>query len=435
MSCKYTIKLITYLHGNRCKIYKYLIFCTVKLSEKLLNIRQMSNLSLNKMANLLLVSPPTYKKIENGEANLPASGLNALAQRTGLDAAFLASDTTTLPDFVVINQEPAVKTVPAANGTSEQDRWRRWLRSAIERKTHGQQEEFAELIEIDGGLLSRLLNGKKPLTEKMMWRISRATNMYDWQAGGEQTTAHEGRQLKKFFTATGLVQDQVAQKMGVSPSALSGYFSKSKLHARTWAALEKATGIGYNEIMEGKYVSGEGTGIESGKNPIFVNRTMTPISDLMKENGAEILSVPAKSRAGFNFSFYSINNPMTVTIPVRLLNRLHVNLSEKETTDIINRYAEFEISPRDGMEPLLWRGWKVAAYRLSPEEWESALPGLYVVEYNSTVLIREIKDNTLRADKKVILHPRNPEMIAIDVQLEQIQNIWEVERITDGPLL
>ncbi|MGV3561588.1 XRE family transcriptional regulator [Larkinella arboricola] len=410
----------------------------MKIGEKITKLRTQSHLSMNALARMLGVSPPTLKRIEQELSQADSSVLSQLQTLTGFPVEKWINDKTPLPNEVKVIPPTTIRTVINTNSKdyeAEQAAWRHFLSKLISELAEGNQVHFARKIGLENAFLNKMLSGNLKITKATMYRVGQYTGRYDWLPAeqrpgvGNSGPVHEGQALKRYLDEKNTKQVDLARLLNKNKATITTYIQSEKLQDRTWNAITAVLGAGYEEIVGAPEIGAP----ES--EPRIVGPSVKPYYAPIEapDQYTSVMLIPVRDRAGFQYSSYIELEGERINVLTDYLERLNRITDPAKREEEKVRYVVIEIDG-DSMEPRLEAGFKVLAYQLDSSAWAYQASGIYAVEFGDQLVVKRIKDNTLLESGILTLHSDNPEGGRLSVPLSEIRNIWKVERIIDGRL-
>lgn len=86
----------------------------------------------------------------------------------------------------------------------------------------------------------------------------------------------------------------------------------------------------------------------------------------------------------------------------------------------------------DSMADQLKEGTRVLVSPVERGDWPYLNAGVFVVLLPNKLVIKRIKENTLRRQGTVVLHSDNPKSGSLEVTAEDLRQIWQVDRVVSA---
>lgn len=265
------------------------------------------------------------------------------------------------------------------------------IRRLIAEKAEGKQQKLAELTGIQSSMLSRLINGREPITRRHLIKLERATGArLSWLEYGiepvyyetgkaperDESEYFEGAMLRAYLDKHNIEYTELARRLGKSKNTVQGYFKTETLGKANRLSILDALNATYEQVFSGlaaHQVNGHANGSTNGSRirPVEVNNYQV----------RNILRIPIRARAGLGYESYFSDAPKEREyIPVSE-DRLYPGIPE-------DRHVVVEVNG-DSMEPVLEHGYEVLAYSLLPGQFPS-LNRLVLVDFRDELTIKRL---------------------------------------------
>lgn len=249
------------------------------------------------------------------------------------------------------------------------------------------------------------------------------------------------RAITTLRTEKGMTQQQLAAAAGISKGAISNYENgHNGVAVRNLKKIADALGVTIAQL-----VSRADKASTAAENTAAAAVVQESTEDYSRPIPIEsVPSVPGKKGNQLNF----VENYVMlrfVTVAARagfaeightdpdLFDTIAVPVMPGETAEHLQRAWVFEVNG-DSMEPTLYHGNRVICYPVSEGDWEYASDGVFVISYAGRLVIKRIKTNDLRTQKRVMLWSDNEQTGGKREALRhEIQGLWKVDRRDVAP--
>ncbi|MCX6218367.1 helix-turn-helix transcriptional regulator [Spirosoma sp.] len=236
--------------------------------EKLTHYRTQTGVPQTVLADLLDLSLPTYKKLERSQRRASAAEVAQFAQWSGIPLSFLTDDAQALPDPLPVTPDihriprgrPAKVVTPDVSFQGKRIAFR--VRQLIDQRFDGSARDFAEAVFINETLLSRYLNGKREISDRLLLKIVRLLPDISiaWLRSGAGTMTtnvtpvdkpcHDGQQLFDYLTSKGLFWVDLQEAMGLSSlSSATEYKKRGTIRHETRQRIADALKVEVGDIF------------------------------------------------------------------------------------------------------------------------------------------------------------------------------------------
>jgi len=300
----------------------------------------------------------------------------------------------------------------------------------------GTQAEFAEAVDIQAGMLSKLMSGKRDFTLGQLIDIERGTNArLAWlilgidpmhYASGEAPDRlpvehYEGYRLKRYLEKNDISQTELGRRIGRSKTTIQGYFDTENISPANLKIILDELDAPYTEVFSIEPLLGVtalpaslSTSIKDSISIPMV-RSVTPVTDMKR-----VVRIPIDAREGFIYDdYFSVsNNPnkQTVEVPASWL---------KEGKE----HAVIEVNgDAIGVHP----GRDVLAYVVDLADWPY-VERIVAIEFRGRFQVKQVVVNDLHESNGTLtLSSGNGSTFR--VPRTEIDRIWQVIRDMGGPL-
>lgn len=231
--------------------------------EKLLMYQKATGLPHKVLATWLGVSYPTYKGMRDGLRHPSSANLTVLSTLSGISKQTWADNKAELPDpLPAIDLQLGKPGRPPRVTVSHQSKQiAARIKLIIAQHYDGNQHEFAKVIMTDETRLSRLLNGQREITEKLILKINRLTGVSaDWLRTGiespttnlipVQSNQHDGECLSRYLDSKGLYWADLQRLMGFSSlSSAVEYKHRKDIRYQTKIRIAQALQVSVSDVF------------------------------------------------------------------------------------------------------------------------------------------------------------------------------------------
>lgn len=237
-----------------------------------------------------------------------------------------------------------------------------------------------------------------------------------------------GLRLKELRKKSKMTQSQLAEKVGLTNSAISKF--EAGTSAPSWGTAKKIAAlhnVSVEYILSGIVMTSQDYAQYSPSYNSTTNTSNASRISVDKLNLRVLPYLPIEARAGLaefyadDISKYPWENADTLAV-----------LDVPDTSEY--KEAIVVAINGDSMEPTIKNGSKVVVTPVQRGNWQYINSGVYCIVYNNNFVVKRVKDNTLLETGLLRLYSDNPAGGSFPVKGEDIKAVWRVRWAAYTPI-